>query len=217
MKKEINDFSAAARHLEREVERRFKGKPLKRHILSVAGFARRLAESAAAGDRLPEKAYVAGLAHDLYKKHSEKQLREFLREDSVAVDEYSWILGGGLLHAPAAAHYLRTRCSITDATVLAAVYYHTTGRAGASALDKALFCADYLDPTRENHARESGVAELREKALTDLDGVYQEVLSRKLIYTIIRGRPLHPFGVQAWNDLCRSDSGGSGHLSKIKR
>ena len=198
----MGQFDSAIRHLEEEIEKRYSGKPLARHIRCVAEFARRVVSSVIESDSMAEKAYVAGLAHDLYKGTPHKELYEFVVSESVPVDEDSLRIGGGLLHAPAAAHYIRTRLEITDGEILSAVYYHTTGHLNATALDKILFCADYLDPSREIRSSEPDTNALSERLLVAPDEVYRTVLSRKLAHTLSKGRPLHPNGVAAWNQIC---------------
>jgi len=199
----MGQFDSAISHLEEEIEKRYGGKPLARHIRCVAEFAHSVAGSLIKSDSSAEKAYVAGLAHDLYKGYSHKKLHDFVANESVPVDEDSLRIGGGLLHAPAAAHYIRTRLGITDGEILSAVYYHTTGHPDATALDKILFCTDYLDPSRELRASEPDTNALSQRLLVDLDEVYRTVLSRKIAYTLAKGRPLHPNGVAAWNEICR--------------
>ncbi|MBW7997297.1 MAG: HD domain-containing protein [Candidatus Glassbacteria bacterium] len=198
----MRDYDRVVERLKAEIEQRFGGKALARHTHSVAEFAREIAGSVDGGDeRLQRKTYVAGLAHDLYRKFTEQKLRELIRRDNVPIDDDAWRFGGGLLHAPPAAHFLHAGLGVSDEAVICAVYYHTTSRAGASLLDRVLFCADYLDPSREVRNCDPDVAELSRRVLTDLDGVYREVLSRKLAHTISRGRPLHPNGIAAWNEV----------------
>jgi predicted HD superfamily hydrolase involved in NAD metabolism len=196
------DYDSIVEELEVEINQRFSGKPMARHIRSVADLAVSIAATHGRDETLlPQQARVAALAHDLYKKFPPNELRELIRRENVPIDEFSMNVGGGLLHAPPAAHYLRTRCGVRDENLLCAVYYHTTGRAGASLLEKILFCADYLDPSRELRGSEPDVITLGEKAKTDLDVVYREVLGRKLTYTLGKGMPLHPNGIAAWNEI----------------
>jgi predicted HD superfamily hydrolase involved in NAD metabolism len=197
----MRDYDRVVNKLQNEIDKRYSGKPLARHIRSVAEFAREIAAAYAGKDSgLARKAFVAGLAHDLYKKFPKDQLRRIIREENVPIDEHSWKIGGSLLHASPAAHYLREQCGVTDDDVLGAVYHHTTGRPGAGMLDKIIYCADYLDPSREVRTSEPDVEELSARIKKDLDAVYREILARKLSYTVQRGNPLHPNGLAAWNE-----------------
>ena len=202
----MRDYERIVEQLRAEVEKRYAGKPLAGHILSVAKSAVEIACSIdCKAELLSRRVHVAALAHDLYKKFPQEELRELIRREAVPIDEFSWRTGGGLLHAPAAAHYVRTRCGVRDEQTLCAVYYHTTGRPGASLPEKILFCADYLDPSRKDRGNEPDLGLLRKKTKTGLDAVYRELLGRKLVYTIGKDKPLHPNGIAAWNEVTGPD------------
>lgn len=197
----MGQFEDAVKELKAEIKRRYEGKRLEIHINSVAEFARKTAQKIAPGAGLPLKVQLAALAHDLYKGLSQKELRDFITSESVPLDSETWRLGGGLLHGPAAAHYLRTRLDIRDSDIIDAVHYHTTSHPEASLVEKILFCADYLEPNRPQRAEEADVRALGRKMAKALDEVYREILCRKLVYTLGKGRPLHSNGVAAWNAL----------------
>jgi predicted HD superfamily hydrolase involved in NAD metabolism len=197
-----NNLDEAIEHLELEVKKRFpKGKLLK-HIFSVAQTCRETAQHLGRPDAKPRAAYLAGLAHDLFKDWRPEKLRELIRKESIPIDQHSWRLGGGLLHAPAAAHYLWKQLGILDTNIISTVYYHTTGRVGASILERILFCVDYLDPSRIVRESESDLHLLREQLNYSLNEVYREIIGRKLKYTLLKKRKLHPNGIAAWNELC---------------
>jgi len=196
------DLGPAIEHLKAEIERRLGNKPLARHIFSVAEYSRKVAGKWRDQEVNSEKIYVAGLAHDLFKEYKEKKLRSYISAEKIPLDKHSERIGGGLLHGPAAAHYLRAELGLADRELLAAVYFHTTSRAGASTLEKILFCVDYLDPARPNRHEEPDVDSLRKRIPVALDEVYREILSRKIIHTISKGRGLHPNSVEAWNETC---------------
>ena len=196
------DYGKVIEELKKEVDRRYKGKAIRRHILSVARFALEIAEGYAKDDEiLRGKVHIAALAHDLFKKFPKQDLREYIRAEQVPIDEFCWQSGGGLLHAPAAAHFLQKVFGISDEQIISAVYYHTTGRAGASVPEKIIFCADYLDPSREIRDNEPDVAELSERAKSKLDETYREIVRRKIVYTLGKGKPIHPNAIDAWNEI----------------
>jgi len=195
-------LDSAIEHLEAEVNKRFSGHRLLKHTRNVAEYCREAARRLGCPDAKPEAAYLAGLAHDLFKKWDYKSLRELIHNESIPIDEHSWRFGKGLLHAPAAAHYLRKQLGIRDTVLLSAVYYHTTGRSGAGVLERVLFCIDYLDPSREERGDEPDLNGLRERMTGSLDEVYCEIIGRKIKYTLLKKRKLHPNGIAAWNELC---------------
>ena len=197
-----NNLDAAIEHLEIEVKKRFPKGRLLKHTYFVAELCRETARRLGHPDAKPEAAYLAGLAHDLFKDWRQEALRELIGKESIPIDEHSWRLGGGLLHAPAAAHYLSRRLGIRDTGILCAVYYHTTGRAGSNLLERILFCVDYLDPSRAARREEPDLPQLRERMVHSLNEVYREVIGRKINYTLFKKRKLHPNGIAAWNELC---------------
>ncbi|MEA1997621.1 MAG: HD domain-containing protein [Gemmatimonadota bacterium] len=194
-------FHSAEKHLRTEIEKRFGGRALGTHSLSVAELCVKIAEDLGRPDEERVKILLAALGHDLFRGYSERGLREYIQARSVPVDSSSWRFGRGLLHAPVAAHYLRTRVELTDREILTAVYYHTTGRAGATVMDKILFCADYLDTSRIERDNEEDLGPLRERVSCSLDEVYREVILRKITHTMKKGRPIHPNALAAWNEV----------------
>ena len=95
-----------------------------------------------------------------------------------------------LLHGPAAANKaLEAREGReTDAEVLLAVRWHSVGWAEWGPTGRALYCADFLDPERK-FDREARAA-LAERFPTDPDGVFREVVTRRVRWTERSGWPL---------------------------
>lgn len=136
-------------------ERRF------HHSECVAQMAEHLAEKYGAD---PEKAWCAGMLHDILKEQpKEEQLK--------MMDEFGIILtdeersAPKLWHAILGAAYLERRVGISDREILNAVRYHTTARAGMSLLEKVLFVADFISDDRQF----DGVEPLRKAAKKSLE------------------------------------------------
>ena len=104
-----------------------------------------------------------------------------------------------LLHGPIAAAALVEKLDVRDMDVLNAVRYHSTLRAGASALEKIIFLADKIayDPTSP-HGGEYLPA-LR--AAGSLDAAALVYLDFLLDYGWRYGWVLHPNAVAAYRDL----------------
>jgi predicted HD superfamily hydrolase involved in NAD metabolism len=109
-----------------------------------------------------------------------------------------------LLHAPLGAELARRECGVHCESVLDAVRYHTTGRAGMSLLEKVVFVADYIEPER----RFRGADRVREVALLDLDTAVLLALDQTIAHVLERAQLLHPNTLEARNDLI---------LQRIKR
>ena len=109
------------------------------HSLCVANEAVRLAEKYGANK---EKAYIAGLLHDITKNApAEEHLHIF--------DSFGIMLNGieqnaeKLWHAISGAAFVEHLLGITDQEIIDAIRYHTTARGNMTLLDKILYLADF--------------------------------------------------------------------------
>ena len=76
-----------------------------------------------------------------------------------------------------------------------AIYWHTTGKADMSTLEKVLYLADYMEPTRDF----PGVEELRELTRRDLDAALRLGLEMSVEDLKERGVPVHHNTMEALN------------------
>ena len=163
------------------------------HSKGVAQTAREMAERFGAD---PEKAYWAGLVHDVGKGFSPPLLLEYavrLHLDGDPV--YRQV--PSLLHGPAGSLWLREEGFFSDPELLHAVYAHTIPDLPMSRLDRILFTADMIEPNRKTYP---GLIELRELAAKDLDRVYFRALQQTLSYAVSRRQLVHPGTLIAFND-----------------
>ncbi len=132
-----------------------------RHTGGVAASARMLAEKYG-GD--PDQAYLAGWLHDSAKEMKLPEMQKWVSEKGFTIDPY--MLGSrALLHGPAGAAYAELHFGIHDQAILDAVFYHTTGNTHMTLLEKIVFLADYIEPSRDF----PGVEALRKEAKKDLN------------------------------------------------
>lgn len=115
------------------------------HSLNVADSARELAKKYGADE---EKAYFAGLVHDIMKNASDEEQLQIMEKGGIILSRTEKI-NKKLWHAMAGECYLRIEKGITDEDILNAVRYHTTGRAGMSLLEKVVYIADYISVERD--------------------------------------------------------------------
>lgn len=115
------------------------------HSLNVADSARALAKKYGADE---EKAYFAGLVHDIMKNASDDEQLQIMGKGGIILTRTEKE-NKKLWHAMAGECYLRTEMGITDKDILNAVRYHTTGRAGMSILEKVVYIADYISAERD--------------------------------------------------------------------
>lgn len=163
------------------------------HTMGVAEEAKRLAEIWGAD---PEKAYLAGVIHDIAKELSKDEAKVLVAEANEA-DEFTDASDSVALHGFLAAHIAKTKFEITDEDVLAAVRYHTTGRIGMSLLEKIIYVADFTEPGR--HYPQS--KEVREISETDLDAAILREADYVIKFIIDSGRILHTSTVEVRNSF----------------
>ena len=130
------------------------------HVLGCADTARQLAKKYGADE---VAAYRAGLLHDVTKAiDGEDQL--------LLVDKYGILISDferthpKLLHAKTGAYVAKYVFGESE-EIQRAIFWHTTGKADMSLLEKILYLADYMEPTRNF----PGVEALREITWIDLD------------------------------------------------
>jgi predicted HD superfamily hydrolase involved in NAD metabolism len=112
------------------------------HSLSVAKTAYQIAEK---NGLCPEMAYTAGMYHDLGKDLEVSLQKEILDEHFpkiYPVEEFAY-------HQFVSAYYARSFFHVKEKAVLDAIQYHCTGKKKMSALEKCLYVADKVEPTRD--------------------------------------------------------------------
>ena len=168
------------------------------HSLNVADEAKRLALKYGAD---PEKAYTAGLVHDIMKdtpKNEQLKLFEKYNINLTPVELESpktW-------HAMSGEAYLRNELNVTDEEILKAVRYHTTARAGMSLLEKVLYIADYTSAERNY----DDVDVMREKADRSLEEAMLYGLQFTINEMVTEGRAVHPDSIHAYNEVAISEN-----------
>ena len=102
-----------------------------------------------------------------------------------------------LIHAPLGAAVAETDFGIADKEVLDAIRYHTTGRAGMSVLDKIIFLADAIEPSRSYPE----VTMLRRLADKDLNSAVYEYLVQMEPYLKAKGCSMDKNSLAAREEL----------------
>ena len=73
----------------------------------------------------------------------------------------------------------KNKYGITDEEILSAITWHTTGKDNMTDLEKIVFCADYIEPSR---TKQPHLEELRSIALSDLDMLTFRILEDTVEY-----------------------------------
>lgn len=137
------------------------------HSIEVMKEAGRLARRFGAD---PEKAELAGLLHDITKECGPKEQLQLCEKFGITVSESERAIPK-ILHAVTGAAVLERELGITDPEILDAVRYHTTGREGMGLLEKIIYIADCVEPTRNYY----GVQKIR--AALKRDGLNAAILT----------------------------------------
>lgn len=135
-----------------------------------------------------ETAYIAGLMHDCAKCVPEDVMLSECNQYGIEVSESEHV-SPYLLHAKLGAYYTRTRYHIDNDDICNAIRYHTTGRANMSILEKIVFIADYIEPSRN---KVSNLDVVRQMAFEDLDRTVYKISKDTLSYLEKKGGTIDP-------------------------
>lgn len=135
-----------------------------------------------------ENAQIAGLLHDNAKFMSDSKKIRLCEKHNISISK-SETLSPGLLHAKAGSIIAKTKFNICDQDILNAIMYHTTGRPNMSLLEKIIFVADYIEPSRKIAPR---LDDIRKEAFNDIDSSLLMILKDTLSYLEKSGSEIDP-------------------------
>lgn len=145
-----------------------------------------------------EKACLAGWIHDCAKEMTLSEMQHVVKKAHLTFDDAEHMLGSrALLHGPAGSVLAKTAFGIEDEEIQGAIYYHTTGRAGMTLLEKIVFLADYIEPNRDF----PGVEELRSLAEKDLDQAVLAAYDSTISHLIDQGAYIYGLTFLGRNDM----------------
>jgi len=168
---------------------------LSRHLESVAELGAELAIRAGIS---PGRVRLAANLHDRLKPLSPARLAGIMRECGELMDAETSCVPE-LWHGWAAAADARHHSGVRDREILEAVRWHSTGRAGMSALGKILFVADFCSEDR----RFPEAVEGRRLARKCLNLGVRYVLASKLAWLMECGVKPHSASLGFWRSFFR--------------
>ena len=171
------------------------------HSLNVADAAVQLAERFGADT---EKAYIAGLLHDITKNETDENQLQIMESGGIILS-ITQQNNPKLWHAMSGMIYLRDTLGITDAEILGAVRWHTTGKAGMTLLEKVVFIADYVSAERDY----PDVDVMRRLSETSLDAAALYALKFSLRALSEKEKPICEDSVAYYNELIIRKQKGS--------
>ena len=149
-----------------------------------------------------EHARRAAILHDCTKYLERDEQLQLCAKYGIVLDELEQ-QAVKLLHSKTGACVARHVYGVSD-DIYEAIFWHTTGKADMTLLEKLLYIADYMEPTRDF----PGVERLRALAYEDLDAAVLLGCEMSIQEMAERGLPVHPNTVKA-RDWLRSKTKGT--------
>ena len=149
------------------------------HTLGVVETAKELAKIN--GEDI-QKAELAALIHDVAKYIPVDEQVKILEEHGYELDEIT-LKSPQVLHGFVGAIVAKEKFGIEDEMVLDAVKYHTLAKKDMSTLEKIIYIADMIEPTR------------------DFDKGVLKGLENTILFVIKQGNLIHPLTIEARNFL----------------
>ena len=163
-----------------------------KHILSTRELSIEIAEKYNVDTN---KASLAALCHDLGKRYKDDEMRKIIFENDHK--EYPSYITGALLHARVSSIISEKEFNITDKEILNAIESHTVGHGNMTMLEKIIYAADYLEPTRKLETADR----IREKIFTDFDNAFLEVVMESISFVISKKQYLSDKTIELYNSL----------------
>ena len=164
------------------------------HVLGTEQEAVRLARQYGADET---QARIAALLHDCTKKLDMDRQLTLCRQYGIPLDDLERH-ALKLLHAKTGAAIARDVFAVDDA-VYRAIYWHTTGHPNMTKLEKIIYLADYIEPSRDF----PGVDDLRRAVHADLDRGLLKALDDSIRDMQQWGNPVHHNTLDARDYLLR--------------
>lgn len=164
-----------------------------KHVLGVAETAKELAKLNGADE---SKAELAAMLHDVAKEMPIDEQMKILKKNNFNITEIEEA-SPQVLHGFVGEFLAREKFNIDDEEVLKAVAYHTTGKANMTKLEKIIYIADYIEPTRNY----PGVEVLRETTYKDLDEGVLMGINNTIKLLVDKNGVIHPLTIEARNYL----------------
>lgn len=142
-----------------------------------------------------KKAEIAGLLHDCAKYVRGDEAAAMLKNAEIIPDSIQK-RSPSLFHSMLGPYVARKYYGVTDKDILDAIYWHTTGRAGMTLLEKIIFVADFIEGSRNF----DGVDEARKAAYQNLDKCVLICADLTIKHVLSGNKLLHPFTVDARNE-----------------
>lgn len=163
-----------------------------KHILSTRDLAIKIAEKYNVDIY---KTSLSALCHDLGKRYKDDEMKKIIFEcDNIKYPDY---ITGALLHARVSAIITEKEFNIKDKDILNSIESHTVGHGNMSMLEKIIYAADYLEPTRKIETADK----IREKIFIDFDEAFLDVVFESINFVLSKKQYLSDKTIELYNSL----------------
>ncbi|MGL5150278.1 MAG: bis(5'-nucleosyl)-tetraphosphatase (symmetrical) YqeK [Clostridium sp.] len=163
------------------------------HVLGVVSISKKLAQLNGISE---EKAELAALCHDIAKNLSNEELKDIILENNIKLT-YDEEASPQLWHSIIAPIETKKKFEIEDEEILDATRWHTTGKEAMTTLEKIVYIADMIEPSRVYQ----GVEEIRKSTLENLDQGVLDGLNHTIKFLMKNKLPIDINTIKARNYL----------------
>ncbi len=142
-----------------------------------------------------EKALLAGMLHDCAKCMSNDKKISVCEKHNIPISDLER-QNPFLLHAKVGSYLAKKVYHINDEDILNAIASHTTGRPAMSQLEKIIYIADYIEPSRK---QAPGLPAVRKQAFQDLDQALIQILRDTMRYLQDTNAPFDPMSKSTYD------------------
>ena len=165
------------------------------HSLNVAASAVELAKKY---DCDCDKAYTAGLLHDIAKELPAEEQLELVKQSGLEVHEIE-TKSVPLFHAIAGAELVQELFDIHDPEIIWAIRWHTVAAGGMSRLAVIIYMADLISADRDH----KDVGRMRKLADKGLERAMCEALRFSIGDSVSKGNSIPPSTLEAYNEYIK--------------
>lgn len=153
------------------------------HVLGVMNTAVALAKVYGVSE---EQARIAAILHDVAKYADRDWMRGIIEKENM--DPLLLDYHHELWHAPVGAYLAAYEFGVADQEILDAIRYHTTGRAAMTDLEKIVYIADMIEPSRKF----PGVERLRAMKNDGLNQLMEASIRQSIEFLTSKNQPVYP-------------------------
>ncbi len=146
------------------------------------------------------KAQLSGLLHDCTKNLTDAEQLSYCKSNNIEItkveERYPY-----LVHGKTGAHYAKETYDINDLEVLDAIKHHTTGKINMTLLEKIVFTADYIEPSRN---KAPNLNKIRKIAFENIDEAIILIFEDTLNYLKTNNQEIDSTTLNAYQYLIKN-------------